>query len=114
MGQVLYPFGMSNPGLEYAVEVACVPKLLRAMDSQAHVVRLVRRSSVVLALEGISFLFPIFLLTIVKDKEERILVMMKMVRPGARLCAGAGAGQGGGKSHAVWPQRLSAGGVWAR
>jgi hypothetical protein len=28
-------------------------------------------------------LFPIFLLTIVKDKEERILVMMKMVRTNA-------------------------------
>jgi hypothetical protein len=31
-------------------------------------------------ISGISFLLPIFVITLVKEKEERILVMMRMVR----------------------------------
>jgi hypothetical protein len=34
---------------------------------------------------GVSFLLPVFVLALVKDKEERVLIMMKMVRADAYI-----------------------------
>ena len=74
MGQILYPFGASFSARTGAHR-----------DCANHGGR--RRTHL-----GISFLFPIFLVTIVKDKEERVLVMMKMVwqqRAKAHCCVQA-------------------------
>jgi len=78
MGQVLYPFGAW--GRASATSRRPAPNPTRPQRSS----NTGRR-----ALAGISFLFPLFVLAIVKDKEERILVMMKMVRPSGRPGFGA-------------------------